>query len=64
MELLKLIGFRSTDIIEVHGVGGGDLLELNEQELRDELKLPHLQVLQSFLCRSTCLYLGQHTLKS
>ena len=44
VELLKLIGFRNTDVVEAHGITGGDLLELNEHELRDELKLPRLQV--------------------
>jgi len=44
VELLKLIGFRNTDVVEAHGITGGDLLELDEHELRDELKLPHLQV--------------------
>ena len=46
VELLQLMGFRATDVIEAHGITGGDLLELDEQELRKELKLPHLQVQQ------------------
>lgn len=44
VELLQLMGFKATDVIEAHGITGGDLLELDEQELRNELKLPHLQV--------------------
>lgn len=44
IELLKLLGFKNTDTIEAHGVSGADLLELDDQELRDELKLPPLQL--------------------
>ena len=44
VELLKLLGFKNTDTIEAHGVCGADLLELDEQELREELKLPPLQL--------------------
>ena len=44
IELLKLLGFKTIDSIEAHGVSGADLLELDDQELRDELKLPPLQL--------------------
>lgn len=44
VELLKLLGFKNTDTIEAHGVCGADLLELDDQELREELKLPPLQL--------------------
>ncbi len=48
MELLQLMGFKATDVIKAHGITGGDLLELDEQEVRNELKLPHLQVQHIF----------------
>ena len=44
VELLKLLGFKSVETIEAHGVSGADLLELDDEELRDELKLPPLQL--------------------
>ena len=44
MELLRSVGFRDTACIEANGVTGDDLLELTEQELRQELGLTHLQV--------------------
>ena len=47
MELLRLLGFRNLDILEAHGITGADLLELDEHDLRDELKVPHLQVCTS-----------------
>ena len=47
VELLRILGFRNLDVIEAHGITGADLLELDEHELRDELKVPHLQVCQS-----------------
>ena len=47
MELLKVLGFRNTELFEAHGINGADLLELDDHELRDELKVPHLQVCPS-----------------
>ena len=44
VELLRLLGFRNPDVIEANGISGADLLELDEHEMRDELKVPHLQV--------------------
>lgn len=43
-DLLKDIGFRDYETMRKHGVTGGDLLELTDQELMEELRLPHLQV--------------------
>ena len=43
-ELLRRVGLRDTECIESNGINGGDLLELTEQELRQELGLSHLQV--------------------
>ncbi len=44
VELLSSIGFRDTDCITAHGLNGGDILDLSDQEMRDELRLSHLQV--------------------
>lgn len=46
-DLLRDIGFRDYEVMRTHGVTGGDLLELTDQELREELGLPHLQVSHS-----------------
>ena len=43
VELLSSIGFRETDCIASHGLNGGDILELTDQEMHNELKLSHLQ---------------------
>ena len=52
MELLRLLGFRNLDVIEAHGITGADLLELDEHELHDELKVAHLQVRSWPICLS------------
>ena len=54
MELLRLLGFRNVDVMEAHGITGADLLELDEHELRDELKVPHLQVCTSGQSALSC----------
>ena len=48
MELLSSMGFRDTECITAHGLNGGDILDLTDQEMHDELKLSHLQVRTSF----------------
>lgn len=53
MELLRLLGFRNLDVIEAHGIAGADLLELDEHELREELKVAHLQVCLWPICLSS-----------
>ncbi len=59
-ELLRSVGFRDTAYIEANGVTGDDLLELTEQELRQELGLTHLQVLLTLrLCRELGTATGQ-----
>ena len=44
MDLLQSVGFRDVAPIEANGLTGADLLEVTEQELREELGLSHFQV--------------------
>lgn len=44
VDLLQSVGFRDVAPIEANGLNGADLLEVTEQELRDELGLTHFQV--------------------
>lgn len=47
VQLLSDIGIRDGSPFESNGITGGDLLDLEEEELKDDLHLSHLQVSQS-----------------
>lgn len=45
MQLLADLGLRDGSAFEANGITGGDLLELDNSELREDLGLTNLQVL-------------------
>ena len=47
MQLLAEVGLRDGSAFESNGITGGDLLELDSEELRDDLGLTNLQVSSS-----------------
>ena len=44
VQLLSEIGFRDCSPFESNGITGGDLLDLEDEELKEDLHLSHLQV--------------------
>lgn len=56
VDLLQSVGFRDLASIEENGLNGADLLEISEQELRDELGLSHFQVEVAALLSAFGLY--------
>ena len=54
VDLLQSVGFRDVAPIEENGLTGADLLEVSEQELRDELGLSHFQVMFSPALLADC----------
>ena len=50
VQLLADLGFRDGSAFENNGITGGDLLELDNSELREDLGLTNLQVFNFILC--------------
>jgi len=50
VQLLSEIGLRDGSPFESNGITGGDLLDLEEEELKEDLHLSHLQVSSPSLC--------------
>jgi hypothetical protein len=62
-DLLRDVGFQDVATLRTHGVNGGDLLELTDQEMKEELHLSHLQVCGSWFL-SMLYLLSRNTFSS